>query len=247
MTNLPLIVEGESKRVYQQPDGNLRIELKPTVYSYTHNRGGTVEGTDALRLRFMRACLPIIQDFHSYRSVEADHVVARGDLTLPPVEVRVKMYHVGTPKHRYYGFEKAITHSGCRVVDEDGGYCLPFLAFDWRNPLKHPETGERLADEVLPDSVAAWFMNVQQARFTALSAFTSLSVWFEKKGFELVDICFVIDVTGSFITSEVSPDCMRVRDIATGKSHDKDLWRGGDPPEALLAAWTTLCERVEAS
>jgi phosphoribosylaminoimidazole-succinocarboxamide synthase len=238
------IAEGQSKRVYRRADGRLHIELRPTLYSYTHNRAGEVPGTDRLRLRFMRCVLPRLPA-HSYLEVADDHIVAREVPAADRIEVRVKRFHVGTPKHRYHAFAKAEGRFGA-VVAADGRYREPFVGFDWRNPMHHPDTGVRLADEVLPDAVADWFLDTATARRTALDTFAALEAFLASAGFVLVDLCFVMSVDGTLVISEVSPDCMRVRDARTGAHFDKQLWRGGDPPEAILAAWTTLCERCEA-
>ncbi len=49
-------VEGESKRIFQVKSRHKKeialVELKPTLYSFTANRYGVVEGTDKLRLDF---------------------------------------------------------------------------------------------------------------------------------------------------------------------------------------------------
>jgi phosphoribosylaminoimidazole-succinocarboxamide synthase len=46
-------IEGESKRIWRVPGTNLGLaELKPTLYSFTHNRYGEAPGTDVQRLRF---------------------------------------------------------------------------------------------------------------------------------------------------------------------------------------------------
>lgn len=239
------LAEGHSKVVWRRADGKLHITLRPTLYSYTHNRAGEVPGTDALRLRFLRVVLPHLR-CHSYEEVHDDHIVARELPAADRIEVRVKRYHVGTPKHRYHGFADVRGRDGEPVV-VDGRYRAPFVGFDWRNPMHHPHTGERLADEVLPDTIADWFLDTSTARRTALAVFEALEVFLHRAGFVLVDICFILSKDGRTVISEVSPDCMRVRDAVTGAHFDKQLWRGGDPPEAILAAWTTLCERCESA
>lgn len=46
------VIEGESKIIYKDINSDLcLIKLKPTLYSYTNNRYGIVEGTDILRLK----------------------------------------------------------------------------------------------------------------------------------------------------------------------------------------------------
>jgi len=45
------VIEGESKKFFSWNNLAL-IELKPTMYSFTHNRYGVVEGTDSIRVLF---------------------------------------------------------------------------------------------------------------------------------------------------------------------------------------------------
>lgn len=239
------IAEGHSKIVYRRPDGLLHIVLKPTLYSYTHNRAGEVAGTDELRMRFMRHLLPRVADLHSFAGFDGDALLAREVPVAHRIEVRVKRLHVGTPTHRYHGFDEARTRHGRPAVDALGRYDQLFVGFDWRNPMVHPDKGHRLADEVLPDTIADWFIDVAAARRTATGMFERIAAYLEARGFFLVDICFILSEDGRCVVSEISPDCMRVRD-ADGRHFDKQLWRGGDPPERILEVWQELCERCEA-
>ena len=131
---LPLVAEGESKEVRYCGNGRVVIRLKPTIYSYTHNRAGIIPGSDILRLRSIRVLLPVLQAAgvsHSYLKVNDRWILS--DLVLqpitgkeippfrpsdlsaariatlavaPPVEVVVKRIHSGTPKHRYYQLDR---------------------------------------------------------------------------------------------------------------------------------------------
>lgn len=127
--DLPLVVEGESKEVRYADDGLAVIRLKPTIYSYTHNRSGVIEGSESLRLQAIQALLPVLGRAgikHTYQAVSDKWIASRlvlqpetkdnphpfrpDDLdgqamaalpVAPPVEVIVKAVHSGTPKHRY--------------------------------------------------------------------------------------------------------------------------------------------------
>jgi phosphoribosylaminoimidazole-succinocarboxamide synthase len=113
----------------------------------------------------------------------------------------------------------------------------PIVCFDWRHPL-HDTDGKALADEPLPDDYAAlWVDDLQSAKQLAREAFEWIEELFAGKGLRLIDICFFIDATGTILFGEISPDCMRVRDMASdeGEALDKDQWRsGGDEAEVLL-------------
>lgn len=266
---MPLVVEGESKEVRYCGNGEVIIRLKPTVYSYTHNRAGVIPGTDTLRLRAIAALLPIMQNAgvrHTYLEVNDHWIRSRlvlqpatttnplpfrpDDLSLaetqsfpiaPPVEVVVKKVHGGTPKHRYYRFSEYPTRDGSHIHPERH-YPQPFVRFDWRNPM-HDNNGERLADEVLPEPMADWFIDVSAAQQTALTAFNVLSEHLRARGLDLWDICFFITNDGKTLFGEVSPDGLRVR-AADGVALDKDVWRSGGSSAVVKDKWQAFTSAV---
>ncbi len=271
---LPLVAEGHSKIVKYIGDGRVITKLKPTVYSYTHNRAGEIPGTDDLRLRASRALFNVIRYSvdHAYEEFGDDYIVSKlvlpentgalaqpflpTDLTpdeidrLPratPIETVVKRYHTGTPKHRYFGMDGSRRRSGTtrgvgEKIETDKKYPELVVRFDWRNPIVDDE-GNRLADEVLPDQMADWFIDTNKAKFTARLAFSALERHLSKVGLELWDICFFITEDGKMIFSEISPDCMRVK--LNDKSLDKDLWRSGNSSNKVLEKWTQFVEMIE--
>ena len=190
---LPLVVEGNSKEVRYGGNGLVVIRFKPTIYSFTYNRAGIVPGSDVLRLRASKILIEILRAAdirHAYRYMNDRWVLA--DLVLqpitamnlhpfrpddtdwsnlpvaPPIEVIVKRMHSGTSKHRYYGmagYPIRGSHAFYRnmTFELDGAYPEPFVRFDWRNPL-YDLSGKQLADEVLGDTMADWFIDVTKAR-----------------------------------------------------------------------------------
>lgn len=271
---LPLVIEGESKEVRYAGDGEAVIRLKPTIYSYTHNRGGEIAGSDALRLRAIQALLPVLRQAgiaHTYIDVNDRWIKSRlvlqapcvgaerfvpDDLSAaevaslpvaPPLEVVAKARHSGTPKHRYFEFDRQQVRGnhprfpGLGFANDEP-YPEPFVRFDWRNPLTDT-AGNRLADEVLPEAMADWFIDAPQAIKTARIAFDALRGHFRERNLELWDICFFVAEDGKTMFGEVSPDCMRVR-AADGSSLDKDVWRQGGSSDQVLQKWQTLVDRL---
>jgi phosphoribosylaminoimidazole-succinocarboxamide synthase len=267
---LPLVTEGESKEVRYCGNGEVVIRPKPTIYSYTHNRSGEITGSDTLRLKAIRALLPVLRAAgitHTYQAVNDWWILSclvlqpsvQGDAipftpsdlnpgeiaALPranPIEVVAKAVHSGTPKHRYYRFSDYQTRDGANIAAETS-YPEPIVRFDWRNPL-HGADGTRLADEVLPEAMAEWFIHTAQAKQTALTAFGALRQHLSSKGLDLWDICFFIAEDGQTMFGEVSPDCLRVR-AADGSALDKDAWRAGGSSETVLTKWQTFVELLE--
>jgi len=274
-TELPLVAEGNSKEVRYMGEGLVAIRLKPTVYSYTHNRAGEIQGTDDLRIRASKALVDVVRKagvVHAYRKFVGDFIVS--DLVVPetvgdaaadfvpldlsqaaydslpratPIEVVVKRYHTGTPKHRYYDMSGTTARRGNflgsgRPVKEGEPYPQLVVRFDWRNPMTSRE-GERLADEVLPETMANWYIDTERAALTARIAFGALERSLGKVGLELWDMCFFITEDGQKIFSEISPDCMRVR--SQDGSLDKDVWRSGGSSNLVLQKWAEFADIVE--
>lgn len=246
---LPLVVEGESKHIRLLEPGLALIKLKPTIYSFTQNRAGVVPGSDALRLQATRIFLEVLRAAgidHAYREVGERYILSELVAAPPPIEVVVKSFHSGTSKHRYFGMAGTPLRpshpffAGRRFGDDDG-YPAPLVRFDWRNPMRHPKTGERLADEVLGDAMADWFIDVAQARQTALRVLKALSDFLGARDVVLYDLCLFVTEDGRKVFGEISQDCGRFRHFDLG-SLDKDVWRAGGSSEQVLAKWQTLLD-----
>ncbi len=249
---LPLVVEGESKIVRRYGQEDCLIRLKPTIYSFTANRCGVIEGSDMLRLRATAVFLEVLQRAeipHAYRKVGEHFILSELITSPPPIEVVVKAFHSGTSKHRYCGMAGTPVRAshpffaGMTFGDEDG-YPAPMVRFDWRNPLSHPRTGERLADEVLGDETADWFIDIKEARLTAKRVFKALSDFLGPRDVVLYDLCLFITGDGKTVFGEISQDCGRFRHFDMG-SLDKDVWRTGGSSAQVMEKWKMLLDIIE--
>lgn len=172
---LPLVCEGESKEIRALPDADghppqVVIWLKPTIYSFTHNRCAWVEGSNLLRARAMRVLIPLLREagvHHAYLDIDdtrgfilAERIQPEQD---PNVEVIIKRYNSGTSYHRYHGLD----HKPARAnhpfwpglaVPKYAPFGGPKVRFDWRNPFWHPERVAALRAEQpeLPAEVFRW-------------------------------------------------------------------------------------------
>jgi XTP/dITP diphosphohydrolase len=168
----------------------------------------------------------------------------------PPIEVVIKNTHTGTSKHRYIGMNGATVRSdhptlaGARIVSE-APYPQPLVRFDWRNPLLHPQTGARAADEILSERTADYFLNVDKARHTALRVNLALSEFLGARDIVLYDLCLFVAQDGELVYGEISPDCGRFRHFFLG-SLDKDVWRSGGSSAQVLDKWQLLAEHIKS-
>lgn len=263
--DLPLVKEGESKIIRYLGKGKVAIRLKPTIYSYSNNRYGTIPKSEQIRIQ---ASIILVEQLkkhglkHSFDYYDERINAVISDLIIEPtpngwyftpedinieklpvfapIEVIVKKSHVGTPKHRYRYVDKYPTRSR-QIIKETEDYPNIIIRFDWRNPLRD-DNNQSLADEVMPEDMADWWIDTKEAKKTAKKAFLILEKYLLSRGINLVDICFFIDASGAMIYSEISPDCMRVN--AGDKSLDKDIWRAGGSSEKILQKWSYFLELI---
>lgn len=254
--SLPKVARGESKEIRLLTPKITLAKLLPSVYSFTNNRYGVAPGTELVRARFSaeifrymarqpgphhmaNAFLGLVES--SEGPLLAEHLVVPSN-----IEIRVKRYHIGSPLHRYLYTERHSTAHGGRPLERWSRFEQPVICFDWRHPLRDDQ-GRRLADEPLPDDYAAlWLDDAQHAKKLARDCFEWMEVLFNAKGLKLIDICYFIDSSGTVLFGEISPDCMRVRSRAADDSDalDKDEWRSGGEPDAVLRRYQLLFDTV---
>lgn len=247
---LPLFVEGESKEIRQVTDDIGIIYFKPTIYSFTANRCGIVEGSNIPRVHVSQVLCEILKSKeinHAYINYNNEFVLTKL-VTAPNIEVVVKANHTGTSKHRYFGMNGAKVreshpfYGGMEILDMQP-YPEPIVRFDWRNPFKHPQTNEPLADEPMCDSQADLFIDVKEAKKTAIKTFQILQDFLSTKNIVIYDLCLFISEDGKTVFGEISPDCGRYRHFDLG-SLDKDVWRSGGSSQDVLKKWNLMHELI---
>ena len=249
---LPLLVRGESKEVRLLTPKISVARLIPSVYSFTNNRYGLAPGTDLVRARFSaklfrRMALwpgrrPLAHAFLGLIETPSGPLLAEHLVDPGNIEVRVKRYHIGSPVHRYRYTSRHSTAYGGPPLERWTRFDRPVVCFDWRNPLRD-ENGGALADEPLSDDYASvWIDDVPKAKQLARDTFEWIEDLFSARGLRLIDICFFIDRTGQVIFGEISPDCMRVRSIASDEAEalDKDQWRNGSEAAEVTERYERL-------
>lgn len=248
---LPLFIEGESKEIRLLSDNLGIIYFKPTIYSFTSNRTGIVEGSNVPRVKVSEVLCEVLKENgikHSYVDYGTEFILTKLIHNAPNIEVVVKANHTGTSKHRYFGMNQSIvrkSHSyyGGFKLEDMQPYPQPIVRFDWRNPFQHPITGVQLADEVLCDEQADLFIDVKKAKRTASLTFQALSDFLQEKDIIIYDLCLFISEDGETVFGEISPDCGRYRHYDLG-SLDKDVWRAGGSSKEVLDKWNLLYELI---
>ncbi|MFF8591629.1 phosphoribosylaminoimidazolesuccinocarboxamide synthase [Streptomyces sp. NPDC015220] len=221
-------IEGRSKKLWKNDDGTCDIELIPSLRSYTYDRDELFPETARLRLDFYEVAAARLAD-KGVRTVFRERL---GDITYradfvpaPPYEVIVKNIATGSTLRKYPG-----------LFPEGHRFDPPVVKFDYRTDPEDQPIGE--------DYLRATGVDVDAFRQCALSTNESLRSWLAP--LDLWDFCLVIGVGPDgvpVINSEISPDCMRLRD-ESGRPLDKDLFRQGADEAALVAAWSGLVRRI---
>ncbi len=258
-------IEGESKKFYWFGENIALVELKPTMYSFTHNRYGTVSGTDDIRLDFWRLFATMLNQTTSR------HIFGqkKDDLMEPVIETMLsKDYpfisnYIGEVRHhekRYAVVRFAnkippieviwkrylvgtMKHN-LKTVDEHETRKSTCILYEGKLPTDMIRFDWRNPlphkDECLPDEFADFYINTEAARFVARAASRMLNRMLQEKGYGLVDLCYFMNYEGTMIHSEITPDGMRIKKKEA--SFDKDLWRQGKNQETIIRVWNELYE-----
>jgi len=222
------VVVGHSKVLYTLDPENYLVKLIPSLSSFTYDRYEDVLGTEVLRLDFYEmaahklasAGVPVA----FRRRVGPDMYIAER-CSNPPFEVIVKNVAGGSTTRKYPGL----------FVD---GYrfAQPVVKFDFRiDPEDQPIASDYLREAGYPP---------EEFKMVALTVNNVLRGWLAPR--DLLDFCIIIgqreDGT-SVVTSEVSPDCMRLRSV-DGRPVDKDLYRQGATHAEILDVWSQLIKSL---
>ena len=247
---LPLFIEGESKEIRLLNNEIGIIYFKPTIYSFTSNRTGIVTGSNIPRVKVSQVLCEMLKENgidHSYIDYADEFVITR-IVKNPNIEVVIKANHTGTSKHRYYHMGQSEVrsshpyYSGYKIKDMEP-YPQPIVRFDWRNPFFCPEDRHTMADEVLCDDQADFYIDVKEAKKTAVKTFQLLQDFLNEKDIVIYDLCLFISEDGKTVFGEISPDCGRYRHYDLG-SLDKDIWRAGGSSDEVLKKWNLLYELI---
>lgn len=219
--------EGHSKKLWRIDASTYAVELKPTLRSYTFAREAVLRGTEVIRLDFFERSCHLFQQAglsHAFISRLDERTYASRVCKEPPIEVILKNAAVGSTQTLYPG----LFPTGTR-------FSAPVVKFDFRrDPQDLPLPDDYLRELGLP---AADFRKVAITVNDVLRR--------ALPDYLIVDFCLVfgLDDQGQWrITSEVSPDSMRLTNLS-GDSFDKDLFRTG-ATDLIQTRWRTVADAL---
>ncbi len=220
--------EGHSKTLYALNERFCLVKVIPSLSSFTFNRYENIAGTEVIRLDFFelaaqklaRNRIPL-----AFRQRVAPDAYIAEICTNPLFEVIVKNAAQGSTLRKYPG-----------LFPEGYRFKQPVVKFDFRiDPEDQP-----IAEDYLREAG----VDPYRLRTLALQVNTLLCSWLAPR--DLLDFCLVIgqNQEGTYmITSEISPDMMRLRSV-DGRPLDKDLFRQGCGGEEIKATWAALVDEL---
>jgi len=235
------------KLVPDQPEF-LLSRLEPTVHSRTDGPV-IVPGIDARRVRLDRIFSRVLDasGFETSTLCDDGRTILISRQKVAPIEVVVKHKFDGSPKHEYEGILETPTRSRFPLKPGDR-HRKPYVRFDWRDrwPGK---------DKVMPEGLAAEFINVEAATLTALGADRVLNGFLQPYGIEITAVCFFMNEKGNVICGEVSTDntnieCTGYDPALLDLFSSKDKQRAVEKADAVLEAigrqypWTRDAEEA---
>lgn len=268
------IIEGESKlffAVKELPKICL-VKLKPTLYSFTHNRYGIVEGTDLLRNNFWSLFGKKLNNSLIQFEIDNNNFISKVINNLSQQFIDSNKYTLLTDSIGLYSIDDVVYN--IVIFDEE----IPNIEIVWKQYLygtmKHclydvdkfktrnginieyegafPESIVRFdwrnklphKDECIPEDFANFYINVKNAKLTAKIASFLINSMLLESGFYLVDICYFMNQNGNQIKSEITPDGMRIHNL-NHNSFDKDLWRNRKGDDELVESWKYLLNELQ--
>ncbi|TGV01549.1 phosphoribosylaminoimidazolesuccinocarboxamide synthase [Flavivirga rizhaonensis] len=224
------IVKGKSKYLYNYDNDHYIAQLIPSLSSFTYDRYEMVEKTQDLRLDFYEMAVALLNKHDVptafVKRLDTDKYLTR-KCTSPPFEVIVKNYAVGSTQRKYPG-----------LFPDNHKFSTPIVKFDYRiDPEDIP---------ISADYLKVYGEDPDLLKKLALKTNDILCEWLSPN--VLVDFCLIFGTNNDgevCITSEISPDCMRLKS-EDGSSLDKDLFRQGKSHEEIIDTWTQLIVDIKS-
>lgn len=245
VVELPSIVEGKSKKLYDLGDGLCFMVMKPHIRSISAHREGNIIGTDheraAVSLHFMKLAeaAGIPTQMVGKRLVEVDGregVVVKKTRRIP-IEFIVRYVAAGS-----------IVRTFPHLVYPGQRFEHPLYKYE----LKQDITVSGLEDPTINESYIVGLgilskEDLECAQEKLYKVGELVRDELSRCDVELIDLKveFGFDADGNMLLiDEISQDTMRSNDKITGRALTKDAYRQRQSDGAVLAAYKELGERL---
>jgi phosphoribosylaminoimidazole-succinocarboxamide synthase len=231
---MKLLYEGKAKRLYEGSDREtLVMEFLDRATAFDGKKMAEPEGKGRLNTKISKILFELLKGegikTHYIKKIDEKRILVK-KLRMFPLEVVVRNKATGSIVRRL-GVEKGKLFSP------------PLLEFF----LKDDSLGDPLICEGHIFSLGiATPSEIEHIKSESLKVNEILRKFFEKRGLYLVDMKleFGKDSDGNILLGdEITPDTMRLWDVKTGESYDKDVFR--EDKGDIIPVYESLLKRME--
>jgi len=231
---MKLLYEGKAKRLYRGSEiGTLVMEFLDRATAFNGKKMAKPQGKGRLNAEISSILFELLKKggikTHYIRKIDEKRILVK-KLKMFPLEVVVRNIATGSIVRRL-GIEKGKAFSP------------PLVEFF----LKDDSLGDPLICESHIFSLGiASPSEIEHIKRESLRINEILKIYFEKRGLNLVDMKLEFGRDSEeniLLGDEITPDTMRLWDIKTGESYDKDVFR--EDKGDIILVYESLLKRME--
>ena len=235
MNEEKLLYSGKAKSVYRSGvDGELIVRFRDDITAFDGGKKDVLQKKGEYNASVSAYFFPLLEDHgiptHFIRMADPSTMIVR-ELTMIPLEVIVRNRAAGSIVKRYPFEEGAILDP-------------PVIVIDYKDDTRHDPM---LNDDLILALHLVTRSELRQIKEMAIAINALLVRFFASIGITLVDFKIEFGKAGDslYLGDEISMDSMRLWDVATGESLDKDVYRfdKGD----VLEAYERVANRIQTS
>ena len=244
-SKMPIIANGKSKTIYALDDDTAIMFYKPHLRSVTNHREGIIEGTDKYRMYASMFFLNLLEEYNIPTQREYDKILEiNGKLAMLikrckpiPIEWIRRYYAAGSIVRLFPTF-----------VKEGQKFEPPLNKYDAKIDVSL--TGG-IDDPTMNESYILGLHLMTKEQFDQADKMLTkigdiLNEVYNKAGIRLIDLKMEFGLLDGkiILIDELSQDCMRANDIATGETLTKDSYREWKTSEEVLRTYKDFLERM---
>jgi phosphoribosylaminoimidazole-succinocarboxamide synthase len=217
MRQLELLYSGKAKSVYRTDNnGELVIKFRDDITAFDGQKKDTLADKGNLNAGVSIFFFGLLEKYgvktHFIRKIDDTTLLARS-LTMIPLEVIVRNIAAGSMVKNY-------------PIEKGTPLNPPVIVIDFKDDTRHDPM---LNDDLIVALKLATPDELREVKRIALQVNTVLRNYLSGRGIDLVDFKLEFGKKDGviYLGDEISMDSMRLWDVATGESLDKDVYRTG--------------------
>jgi phosphoribosylaminoimidazole-succinocarboxamide synthase len=230
-----LLYTGKAKSVYRSGvDGELIVRFRDDITAFDGGKKDVLQKKGEYNASVSAYFFPLLEEHgiptHFIRMADPSTMIVR-ELSMIPLEVIVRNRAAGSIVKRYPFEEGAILDP-------------PVIVIDYKDDARHDPM---LNDDLILALHLVTRSELRQIKEMAIAINALLVRFFASIGISLVDFKIEFGKAGEtlYLGDEISMDSMRLWDMTTGESLDKDVYRfdKGD----VMEAYERVAHRIQTS